>query len=256
MTRKRPNLTVRILRRLRPWHRRIGISSTVFVIFMAVSGILINHSNQLSFDTTHVEQRWLLDYYGIKAPANINLFQQAPQQIVSAGRQVWLDGQLILEANNSVLAVMIYQRMIIAVDSQHLYLMSPQGELLETQNSATGLPTPIQKVGLQNGLWLRTQPGDYMADPDLINWSPAQPLTAISWVTALANTDHEALTTQIRASHLNWERVLLDLHSGRFWGSIGVWIVDLIAIALLIMAMSGCYIWLKQKPTSTKRNRK
>ncbi|MGS0729088.1 PepSY-associated TM helix domain-containing protein, partial [Shewanella sp. 0m-11] len=54
-------------------------------------------------------------------------------------------------------------------------------------------------------------------------------------------------------SRLTWERVLLDMHSGRFFGSLGPWIMDLVALSLLIMAFTGCYIWLQQKPPRTRK---
>ncbi|QQX80980.1 PepSY domain-containing protein [Shewanella sp. KX20019] len=256
MTRKHPSLRVKLLRQLRPWHRRIGIFSTLLVIFMAVSGVLINHSNQLSLDTAPVKQSWLLDYYGIKAPKDVHLYQQSPQQLISASNQVWLDDKLILEANAPVLAVIRYNEMIVAVDNSHLYLLSQQGELLETQGSATGLPSHIQALGLQDNLWLKTQSGLFVADSDLIEWSQAQPLAIIPWVKALENSDSSEVTLQIRASRLHWERVLLDMHSGRFFGSLGPWLMDLVALALIIMSLTGCYIWLQQKPVKVKRRKK
>ena len=256
MTRRHPSFRVKLLRQLRPWHRRIGIFSTLLVIFIAVSGVLINHSNDLSLDSAQVKQSWLLDYYGIKAPTEISLFQQTPHKLFSAGNQVWLDSQLILETNSLVLGVTAYNDMLVAVDASHLYLMSAQGELLETQDSATGLPAHIQAIGLQQNLWLKTQSGMFIADSDLIDWSESQPLTAIPWVNALENADNSAIAEQIRSSRLHWERVLLDLHSGRFFGSLGPWLMDLVALALIIMSLTGCYIWLQQKPAKAKRHKK
>ncbi len=256
MTRRHPSFRVKLLRQLRPWHRRIGIVSTLLVMFIAISGVLINHSNHLSLDTAQVKQSWLLDYYGIKAPKEISLYQKSPQLLVSAGNQVWLDEQLILEANSLVLAVSYYQDMLVAVDANHLYLMSSQGQLLETQGSATGLPAHIQGLGLQQNLWLKTQSGQFMADSDLIDWSETQSLVAIPWIKALENVDNSEIAEKIRSSRLHWERVLLDLHSGRFFGGFGPWLMDLVALALVIMSLTGCYIWLQQKPAKVKRGKK
>ncbi|MGS0680289.1 PepSY-associated TM helix domain-containing protein [Shewanella sp. 125m-7] len=253
MTRKHPNLRVKILRQLRPWHRRIGIFSTLFVIFIAVTGVLINHSNHLSLDTAHVKQAWLLDYYGIKAPTNIAVYQSSPQTLSSSGNQVWLNDKLILEANTEVLAIAIKQEIIVAIDSHQLYLLSAQGDLFETQSAATGLPNNIQALGYGEELWLQTTTGQYKADSDIIEWTAIKPLVAIDWVHPIDDADTTKVAEQIRASRLSWERVLLDLHSGRLFGSLGPWIMDLVALSLLIMAFSGIYIWLQQKPARKKR---
>jgi hypothetical protein len=42
---------------------------------------------------------------------------------------------------------------------------------------------------------------------------------------------------------ISWQRLLLDLHSGRWFGAYGVWLVDLAAVILLFLALSGCWIW-------------
>ena len=48
-------------------------------------------------------------------------------------------------------------------------------------------------------------------------------------------------------SPLSYERVLLDLHSGRIFGRVGVLVVDAAAVALLLLALSGFYMWFKFK---------
>ncbi|WP_299804268.1 PepSY-associated TM helix domain-containing protein [uncultured Shewanella sp.] len=253
MTRKHPNLRVKLLRQLRPWHRRIGIVSTLLVIFIAITGVLINHSNHLSLDTAHVKQAWLLDYYGIKAPTDVALYQNSPQTLLSTANQLWLNDKLALEASGPILAAVTHNEMIVAIDSHHLYLLSPQGELFETQSLATGLPSDIEAIGQTDQLWLKTATGLYLADSDLIEWTATQPYAAIDWIKPVESTKTAEFAQQIRASHLSWERVLLDLHSGRVFGSLGPWLMDLVALSLLIMAFTGCYIWLQQKPAKRKK---
>ncbi|MGS0676296.1 PepSY-associated TM helix domain-containing protein [Shewanella sp. 0m-4] len=253
MTRKHPNFRVRLLRQLRPWHRRIGIFSTLLVIFIAITGVLINHSNHLSLDTAHVKQTWLLDYYGIKPPTDVAIYQLSPYHLASSDNEVWLNDKLILEAGSEVLAVAVNQEMIVAIDSQHLYLLSPQGVLLETQSSATGLPDHIQAIGYSEAWWLQTTSGQYKADNDIIEWTAVAPSAVINWVSPIDNAETIKVAEQIRSSRLTWERVLLDMHSGRFFGSLGPWIMDLVALSLLIMAFTGCYIWLQQKPPRTRK---
>jgi len=55
------------------------------------------------------------------------------------------------------------------------------------------------------------------------------------------------LQRHFRGEVLPVERVLLDLHSGRFFGRFGPWIFDTIAVLLILLALSGTWIWLKRK---------
>ena len=45
------------------------------------------------------------------------------------------------------------------------------------------------------------------------------------------------------ATRLNWERWLQDLHSGRFFGPVGVWIMTIAGAALIVLGISGLIVW-------------
>ena len=49
-------------------HRSIGAGAAFFVLFMVLSGIAINHSNDFGLDQQPVEQSVLLDWYGLEKP--------------------------------------------------------------------------------------------------------------------------------------------------------------------------------------------
>ncbi|MCB1676365.1 MAG: PepSY domain-containing protein, partial [Halioglobus sp.] len=46
-----------------------------------------------------------------------------------------------------------------------------------------------------------------------------------------------------RAQWLSWERLLLDLHSGRLAGRAGVWLADAIGVLLCALVLSGIAMW-------------
>jgi len=219
--------------------------------------MLINHSNHLSIDSAHVKQNWLLDYYGITPPAQIDIYQTSPLKLASSDNLIWVDNKLAVEADSSIKGILSLGRMLIAVDSNNLYMLSKEGELLEKQDSSTGLPRGIEAIGFDEQVWLNTASGSYMADADLIEWNQAQPFASIDWSEPLAEdsvvNERESIALQARSSHLTWERVLLDIHSGRFFGSLGPWFMDLVALALIIMSLSGIYIWQQQKPKKSKK---
>jgi uncharacterized iron-regulated membrane protein len=39
--------------------------------------------------------------------------------------------------------------------------------------------------------------------------------------------------------------VMLDAHSGRIFGDLGVLFMDIVAIMLILLSVSGIYIWLR-----------
>ncbi|RTR40187.1 PepSY domain-containing protein [Shewanella canadensis] len=256
---RKKSLRTQITKQLRPWHRSLGVISALFILLMALTGMLINHSNHLSIDSAHVEQKWLLDYYGITPPNQINIYQTSPLKLASSDNLIWIDNRLTVEADSSIKGMLSLGRMLIAVDSNNLYLLSKEGELLEKQDAATGLPRGIQAIGYDEQVWLKASDGTYLADDDLIEWEQTQTLAPIAWSKPLVEVsvvnEREMIALQARSSHLTWERVLLDIHSGRFFGSLGPWFMDLVALALIIMSISGIYIWQQQKPKKLRKRK-
>jgi hypothetical protein len=96
-------------------------------------------------------------------------------------------------------------------------------------------------------VWLNTENGVFQADEQLIDWQAIAPLTAPVWLSESKFVDKEVVNLA-RSANLHWQRVMLDLHSGRLFGSLTVWLWDLFALALLMVSLSGFWIWLKQKP--------
>jgi len=55
------------------------------------------------------------------------------------------------------------------------------------------------------------------------------------------------LRNHFRGEVLPVERVLLDLHSGRFFGKIGPWLFDIAAALLILLSLTGSWIWLRRR---------
>ena len=48
-----------------------------------------------------------------------------------------------------------------------------------------------------------------------------------------------------RAQFLTFERIILDAHSGRLFGTFGVIFMDLVAVLLILLSISGVYMWVR-----------
>ena len=54
-----------------------------------------------------------------------------------------------------------------------------------------------------------------------------------------------AAIQRYQSQHLTLERIFVDAHSGRILGTLGVLLMDLVAIILVLLSISGLYIWLR-----------
>lgn len=271
MTRKHKSQSIQTIsykfaRALRPWHRRLGIFSCLFILLLVVTGVAINHSQTLQLNKSPVEQIWLLDYYGIAPPQYIAQLGSETQPLFITDNRLWLGREPILEAQSQLISAVFLPNLLIAIDNDQLYLFDRQGRLQETQNSSTGLPKGIEALGIEslssdtssldtsssdtigaaavNHVWLKTSAGYFRADENLIDWIPEQPSAPLHWITPAGIVDADVVQFA-RSANLNWERVMLDLHSGRLFGAYAVWIWDMLALALFLVALSGLWLWLK-----------
>lgn len=260
MTRKQPatshKFKQKLQRQVRAWHRRLGVLSCLFILLLVVTGIALNHSSQWQLGKTAVLQPWLLDYYGITPPHHLAQFGTSQAALLIADNRLWLDKKPILEAQHPLISATYVADFVLAMDRQQLYLFDRQGHLQETQDSSTGLPSDLEALGLESvpqeagtgtvmRVWLKTAAGDFQADEQLLNWTQGEPLASVTWVAPAPTVDPQWVLFA-RGSHLSWERVLLDLHSGRLFGAYALWLWDIVGLALAFIALSGLWLWLKK----------
>ena len=74
------------------WHRRIGLFAVLFIIFLVVTGIALQHSDDLKLTKIFLSNTWLLKYYGIK-PNPITTYQLGNQAVSHAGEAIYLSGK-------------------------------------------------------------------------------------------------------------------------------------------------------------------
>ena len=139
---------------------------------------------------------------------------------------------------------------MVAVDHS-VFLFTPQGELVERLGGVDGVPSGMRSLGIDgfgslvvDGAHAMYQPGtDFLewthweGDAKTIEWKQPAPLP---------DPLYRALVEHYRGEVLPVERVLLDLHSGRIFGRYGVWVMDAAAVLLILLPVTGIWMWLRR----------
>lgn len=222
------------------WHQRLGLSFAVVFVVVVLTGIALNHTGGLRLDERYITSDWLLDWYGM-AP------EGEPVAYVAEGWAVTWDGNLYWQGQHvasdlagDLIGLVEMGLHRVALIGEELLLFTTEGQVIER------LSTPGPVTGLasnQTGIYLATPEGIQLSTDELLSWSLANPAAVLMWSqpATLPDTEREAVLVAYRGQGLSWYRVLLDLHSGRFFGSLGVWIVDLAALAMLFLTVTGVY---------------
>ncbi len=246
MSKKAKPFYTKLIRHLREWHRKLGIFAAFFLIFLSISGIALNHTNELSLAHQPINSSWLLDHYGIQAPNDVRFYDD--NQLVITNNLVWLEGKLLFESHDAIVSMGKWQDSYVIVTENELYLYDLQGQLIDQLDQASGVPAEISGLSFtEQHIIVNTAQGYFQTDSDFFDWQAISTFAPIPWImpnNASAQQKHTAVT-MFKSQFLNLERIVLDAHSGRIFGMAGVLFMDFVAVLLILLSLSGLYIWVR-----------
>lgn len=234
-------------------HRYIALSALVFILLMTISGAVLHHSHEWQLDKTYVKNAFLLNWYGITLPPQA-LYRRLDKNhhLAQIGDKFYFDFKLMDTTTQTWIGAARSGNYYLVVFSHSIYLLDQHANLIEKLGHETGLPVPVnaikcQYAQAQENLIIISRDNGYQADPDFIEWQKIPVGNYQRCISHKADTPVQQRYQQLYLDHkLSVERLLQDIHSGNFFGSLGVWIVDGVAIALALLIISGMFIWLKK----------
>lgn len=244
-----------LIRHLRDWHRKLGIIAAFFIIFLSLSGVALNHTTTLSLAHKPISSLWLLDHYGIAPPNDIRFYQHSSLQVTN--NLVWLNGKLLLESSADIISAGVMSAKVssdimvnvfVIASQSHLYIYNNQGEILDQLGVEAGIPEGIEALSIDNDrVVVKTPSGYYQSDSDFFDWQVTSPVIEPLWIKAqsVSLPQEQQAALAYRSQFLTLERIILDAHSGRIFGLFGVLFMDAVAILLILLSLSGVYIWLR-----------
>ena len=231
--------------KLHKWHRRIGLLASTFIIFLVITGIVLQHSDELGLPTKHLASAWLLNYYGIK-PNPITTYQLGNQTISHTGDYLYLSGIPITENVDALVGAIKLNNQIIIATNKSIIVVDHEGNLIDEITELDGLiekPLGISVSEKGNPI-VRGVTQYWESDDELLNWHEyvgPHP----KWVTSSITLPSlkQVIESHNMSQQINLERFLLDAHSGRILGKYGVYVIDAAAILLLILSITGIWLW-------------
>ncbi|MGD8976002.1 MAG: PepSY domain-containing protein, partial [Gammaproteobacteria bacterium] len=238
---------------LATWHRRLGLTAALFVLMLSITGLALNHTDSLGLDDRFVGADWLLRWYGIDAPGHGESFRLDRSDVTRLGDRLYLDARVIEHDVGALTGAVSTEGLIIVAVDGDLLVLTAAGDRVERLGREDGIPAGIRAVGMDadGRVIVRTAAGTYRADSQLLAWAPSGGGSSdLRWPEP-ASPDPALLAT-LRSDYLSniltLERVLLDLHSGRIFGRYGPWLMDAAAVLLLVLAVTGVWLWSGLRP--------
>ena len=230
-------------------HKFTGIAVCVFLINLSITGIFLNHTEELVLDEKYTASPLILGLYNISIPSQEESFLVDNHFVSRFGNQVFLDNQPVFKSEVPIIGVVISNQMLVLAFKNELVLLTEEGELIEKLTGSTGVPVNIQKLGaLNNLLFLKTSNQVWESNDEGQEWRVSDS-NFNEWSNEVVMPDEK--TQQVESYFLgkgvSLEQFFLDLHNGNIIKGFGKWLLDIIAIFLLLISISGIWIWLRKK---------
>ncbi|CAA6678864.1 MULTISPECIES: PepSY domain-containing protein [unclassified Lentimonas] len=232
------------------WHRWLGIASALFLLSLSITGLALNHTEFLKLDQVQIKSSVILNRYGMASGESIDAYRiHQSDTLAHLNGQLFYNNAPLASASRPLGIIEGDPISVVATETQLIYLTT-EGEFIESIDSNQLPYTTLIAVGttIDGSPLLISAEGNWTPDADWLEFDRYQasynvePLETITLDEANANT----LLDAFQGGGVSLYRVLLDLHSGRLFGWAGRTLMDLSAIAIIILITSGIGGWLRK----------
>ena len=236
----------------RRYHRGLGAVVAVFVLFLSCTGIALNHSSDWNLDDRYVVSDWLLDVYGVRAPSASASFADSGHRVTLLGQRLYLDDQQIAEDIDALTGMVSLDTYLLVTASDQALLFTTDGELVERMDLSAQLPGPVERIGRAGERAVISSRGlHYLANADVTGFEPCADSILIDTTWSASSAAPESLLNSLRAQYrgrgLSVERLIADIHSGRVVTIAGPYLMDAVAILLIVLSITGIVLWMRPR---------
>jgi uncharacterized iron-regulated membrane protein len=243
-----PVANPRLRRQINLAHRHLGLVAALIVALLALTGLLLNHAEDLDFLEHPVRSELLLDWYGLSPDGELASFPAGRYWAVGLERGIYVDARYVAASEAPLIGAAALDDFLVLATHDSLLLVTADGEAnLIDRLQSESLPGELRRIGrgADGQLWVEAADGVHRADRDLLSWGGVAPSEPVRWSAAaeLPPEQRRAVLESFRGEGLPLARVIADLHSGRILGSSGHLLMDGAALVLLLLTGSGFYNW-------------
>ena len=232
---------------IRRGHRWLGVAVVAFVILLSITGMALNHVSGLGLDRHYVDWDWLLNAYGIEVPMPTASYEHGGHRATLLGGHLYVDGMEIDQDLTGLVGLVAIDSTLLVAGERAVLLLTDSVEVVESIDLGADLSGPIESMGIVNGVPIvRDKDRVFVGNADITRFLPASGhnLNEVQWSIASEPNAAELaeLATVYRGRGLTLERVVLDLHSGRIFPLLGTFLLDLVAVLLTVLSLTGLFL--------------
>ncbi len=233
----------------RRWHRLIGAIFALPLLWLVVSGLLLQHQDKLGLSEKKVSSAWLLKRYDQIPRGNPLVTSAGRFKVAGWGGVLFVDDRVLEESGNLIGAVARPRELVIATGSE-VFVYDSQGDYLDRLGEESLPAVPITGIGLDDSrrVHLETSVGQHVLGEDFLDFEAAVPGALVKWNSLEAGEEEKESLQRVlvESSEFTWSRVITDLHSGSLLGKVGRFLVDLTGLAVTVLTVLGIRLLFKR----------
>ena len=228
---------------LRTAHRWLGLSLAFFVLFLSVTGLALNHGETWQLDKKTIPS-WLASLY-IETP-DLTGFKVTEGLVYQAGHTLYLSEHAVTSCSETLIGAAEISGLIITACEGELLAFLGSGQLVERLGAAHGVPSPITRLAMNPHMegafvFVGNDEGWYRYNMEELSSESI----LVSDESMMQASPAEIPANLALGGAITWERLILDLHAGRWPGFSSTWFLDAVAGLLIVLALSGIGIYFR-----------
>ena len=230
-------------------HRYIGIVICVFLVLLSVTGIFLNHTDDLNLDKRFINWPWLLKHYGLAVPQpkqNFNLGQNA---VTNYDGQIFYNEKLLFQNEDEIKGAVEKKDFLYIALTNEIMVFDATIEIIDVLENT---PAPIQLIGTNsNDDQIRILDGNnqsWVYDEFNNAWAPdISKVHDWSQLEVMSTTQMARMNKYFLSKGISLEQFLLDLHNGAVLKKVGKYLLDIIGILTFVLSITGILLWSNRK---------
>lgn len=232
----------------RQWHRWVGLLASLPLLWLAISGVLLNHAESFGLNNRMVSSGWILRHYNQLPDGDPFALKVGDRLVSEWDGNLFLDSTLLTLQGKMVGAEALNGQLIIASD-EVIGIYDGSDELVLELDELSLPGVPLEGIDVKGGsLLVQVDSRWYQLGDDYFSSEEADVAGESDIPSRLEGESLDRLTKAIRTRRsMPLSRVILDAHSGSLFGWPGWVITDLSAVSLVVLTLLGLRLFPKRR---------
>ena len=248
---------------LKRLHKIIGVSVCLIVIHLSITGIVLMYPNTFKLQDTYYTNSYISNLYDMYTITDVRVFDGLEEDLGVINSKIITSDMVIDTGINNIIGALKKDNLIFTLNDKNVLLIQESDFGLEIIRE-TKIPFTAVSIGKdEDKILVKEEAGKIYILDESLSFSLVKNNEIEFNEMLIVLPDEEAAIYylhQVQGPGIQALRLFADLHNGRFFGPLVMFIFAITSILVIFLSISGSYMALKPsikryiyKPRKKKR---